>query len=107
MYNDTSYSEQAKRIKEIAPKTSGAHGSSSGLAKLLFLQDKYPNATRALHQADWIAGQLCEHFDITNENNALKNGYDPQSAKWPEWFRVSLYPIPNSVFAVTNMEITG
>jgi len=87
MYNDASCKEQAEHIKAIAPKTSGAHGSSSGLAKLLYLQDKYPNATRALHQADWIAGQLCGRFDITDENNALKTGYDPESATWPDWLQ--------------------
>jgi len=87
MYNDASCAEQAERIKANAPKTSGAHGSSSGLAKLLYLQDKYPEATHALHQADWITGQLCGHFDITDENNALKTGYDPQSEKWPDWLQ--------------------
>ena len=85
MYNDASCTEQAERIKAIAPTTSGAHGSSSGLTKLLYLQDKYPNATRALHQADWITGQLCGRFDVTDENNALKTGYDPQLKKWPDW----------------------
>jgi len=87
MYNDASCSEQAERIKAIAPITSGAHGSSSGLAKLLYLQDKYPEATHALHQADWITGQLCGRFDITDENNALKTGYDPQTNKWPNWLQ--------------------
>ena len=87
MYNDASCSEQAELIKAIAPNTSGAHGSSSGLAKLLYLQKNHPRATRLLHQADWVAGQLCGRFDITDENNALKTGYDPQSAKWPDWLQ--------------------
>jgi len=87
MYNDASCSEQAELIKNIAPKTSGAQGNSSGLAKLLYLQKNHPKATRLLHQADWVAGQLCGRFDVTDENNALKTGYDPQSAKWPDWLQ--------------------
>jgi len=58
MYNDASCTGQAERIKAIAPQSSGAHGTGSGLAKLLYLQNKYPTATRLLHQADWITGQL-------------------------------------------------
>ena len=87
MYNDASCTGQAERIKAIAPKTSGAHGSSSGLAKLLYLHDKYPKATRLLHQADWVTGQLCGRFDITDANNALKSGYDPELEKWPDWLQ--------------------
>jgi len=87
MYNDASCTGQAEQIKAIAPQSSGAHGTGSGLAKLLYLQNKYPTATRLLHQADWIAGQLCECFDITDEHNALKTGYDPQAGKWPNWLQ--------------------
>lgn len=87
MYNDASCAEQAERIKALAPQSSGAHGISSGLAKLLYLQEKYPEATRLLHQADWLTGQLCGRFDITDANNALKTGYDPQAEEWPAWLQ--------------------
>jgi sugar (pentulose or hexulose) kinase len=40
---------------------------------------------RVIHQADWIVGQLCGVFDVTDENNALKSGYDPVARMWPEW----------------------
>lgn len=86
MYNDAFCSEQATRIKPIAPAESAAHGPSSGLAKLLYLQDHYPQAKHLLHQADWISGQLCGCFNISDENNALKTGYDPIKSQWPNWF---------------------
>jgi len=85
MYNDAYCSEQAALIKTQAPPDSAAHGSSSGLAKLLYLQKHHPQASHLLHQADWIAGKLCGRFDISDENNALKTGYDPQTSKWPGW----------------------
>ncbi|VAW71953.1 Carbohydrate kinase, FGGY family [hydrothermal vent metagenome] len=85
MYNDSYCAEQAALIKRIAPDTSAAHGNSSGLAKLLYLQQLLPQATHLLHQADWIAGKLCGRFDFSDENNALKSGYDPVQGQWPDW----------------------
>jgi len=85
MYNDGFCTKQTKRISDIAPVTSAAHGTSSGLAKLLYLQESSPEAKHFLHQADWIVGQLTGKFNITDENNALKSGYDPINTCWPEW----------------------
>ncbi len=85
MYNDLHCTVQAKKIKNIAPKNTAAHGASAGLAKLLYLHDKYPQAKIGLHQADWIIGKLCGRFNISDENNALKTGYDPTISKWPAW----------------------
>lgn len=85
MYNDAFCSEQAERISTIAPADCAALGSSSGLARLLYLEQHTPQASHYCHQADWIAGQLSGRFDISDENNALKSGYDPLQQKWPEW----------------------
>lgn len=85
MYNDAYCIEQANKIKAIAPADSAAHGTSSGLAKLLYLGQQYPQAKYYCHQADWIAGQFSGRFDISDENNALKSGYDPIQQGWPEW----------------------
>jgi len=85
MYNDASSTQQAKQISVIAPSNSAAHGASSGLAKLLQLQQSYTHASHLLHQADWIVGKLCGRFNISDENNALKTGYDPLTSSWPQW----------------------
>ena len=88
MYNDARGSNEAKEIAAIAPAESGAHGASSALAKLLWLQKQGlpDNAIHALHQADWIAGQLSGRFGISDENNCLKLGYDIIERCWPTWF---------------------
>ncbi|MEN8107564.1 MAG: FGGY-family carbohydrate kinase [Pseudomonadota bacterium] len=87
MYNDARATAEATRIAATAPADSGAHGASSGLAKLLYLQTSglTANASRVLHQADWLLGRLAGRFDTTDENNALKLGYDPVSRCWPGW----------------------
>lgn len=72
------------RIAPIVARDSAAHGPTSGLAKALVLQS-LPGAEKILHQADWIAGRLAGHFGTTDENNALKTGYDPVERRWPDW----------------------
>lgn len=87
MYNDARAADEAQRIAGVAPAESGAHGRSSALAKLLHLTGRktVTGAAHALHQADWIAGRLTGKFGISDENNALKLGYDPISRTWPHW----------------------
>jgi len=96
MYNDERSTEQAAKIAAIAPQDSAAHGASSALAKLMYLQEQ-PDIARASKtslkstrhaqfQADWIAGQLCHRSDVSDENNCLKLGYDIVKREWPEWF---------------------
>jgi sugar (pentulose or hexulose) kinase len=87
MYNDARAIEQSKRIANIAPKASGAHGSSSGLAKLLYLQqhNDLPANAKLLHQADWINFKLGAPLGVSDYNNALKTGYDPVDQSWPNW----------------------
>lgn len=87
LYNDARAQAQAQRIAGLAPRESGAHGPTSSLAKLLWWLG-YRDAGRArhaLHQADWLAGRLTERWGLSDENNALKMGYDPASRAWPAW----------------------
>ncbi|MEO5325032.1 FGGY-family carbohydrate kinase [Mesorhizobium sp. CC13] len=72
------------RIAAVIPAESAAHGATSGLAKALVFQD-VAGVAKVLHQADWIAGRLAGHFRTTDENNALKTGYDPIDRRWPDW----------------------
>lgn len=86
MYNDARAVDAAQLIKSVAPPESGAQGPTAALAKLMHLQAAMPSDVRhTLHQADWIAGRLCGRFDFSDENNALKLGYDPIQRRWPDW----------------------
>jgi sugar (pentulose or hexulose) kinase len=85
MYDDkVADADLLSRIAPLIPPQSAAHGPTSGLAKMLSFQS-IRNVARLLHQADWIAGRLSGCFDVTDENNALKSGYEPLSACWPDW----------------------
>jgi sugar (pentulose or hexulose) kinase len=87
MYNDARAVAAAQRIEVCSPHDSAAHGASSSLAKLLWLLDTPAgkSATHALHQADWLLGQLSGRYGISDENNALKLGYDVVNRCWPDW----------------------
>lgn len=84
MYNDGRSQAEAQHIAQIAPKESAAHGATSTLAKLLHLNPG-PEIRYALHQADWIVGNLTGHYGISDENNCLKLGYDAIHKRWPAW----------------------
>ena len=84
MYNDARAASEAAQIARAAPPDSAAHGASSGLAKLLYLRGTLAGRDwLALHQADWLTGQLTGCFGVSDENNALKTGYDPVNHTWP------------------------
>lgn len=85
MYNDpVGDADILARISDHAPQESAAHGATSGLAKVLTFQS-IPGVFRIIHQADWLAGHFTGLYDVTDENNALKTGYDPVNRQWPDW----------------------
>lgn len=88
-YDEPAAGTWAAVIAGQAPAESGAHGNSSGLARALHLAALYGlrGPCQLLSQADWIAGRLCGRFDCTDENNALKLGYDPVARRWPDWLQ--------------------
>jgi sugar (pentulose or hexulose) kinase len=94
MYNDSRAREAARQVAAVAPQNCAAHGASASLAKLLWLLQTPAARTahHALHQADWVLGRLRGRFGCSDENNALKLGYDPGARCWPDW--LSQLPIP-------------
>ena len=94
MYNDSRARKAAADVAAVAPVAAAAHGASASLAKLLWLLDTpaADQAAHALHQADWLTGRLCGRFGVSDENNALKLGYDPSARRWPDWLQQ--LPVP-------------
>jgi sugar (pentulose or hexulose) kinase len=86
LYNDPAPEAAVRAVAAAAPAGSAAAGAASPLAKLLAMQDA-PGTARLAHQADWIAARLGTPLGISDENNALKTGYDPQQRCWPGWLR--------------------
>jgi sugar (pentulose or hexulose) kinase len=84
LYNDVADDAAIAAVGRVAPANSAAHGATSPLARAMRLLQT-GGVARILHQADWIAGQISGRFDVSDENNALKTGYDPVARVWPAW----------------------
>ena len=93
-YNEPAEQRWSDLINRLAPTASGAHGSSSGLARALQLatEAELVKDFQIHSQADWVAASLCADFSWCDENNALKLGYDPVNRCWPEWLNQLAIP---------------
>ena len=88
MYNDQRAAKESRSLSTTAPPQSVVCSPSSSLSKLLWLLRHFPPPHRhALHQSEWISGKLCGRFDLGDENNCLKLGYDPLNRCWPDWLQ--------------------
>ncbi len=97
MYDDKRATLEANKIFKIAPCTSGALGASSTLAKVMWLEANLKNNEAAFvcHQADFINFYFTGKLNVTDENNALKLGYDSLQGCWPEWIKsLTSLPLP-------------
>ena len=101
LYNDCADAADIAVVERVAPPQAAVHGATSPLARAMRLL-RTPGVARVLHQADWIAAQFSGRFDISDESNALKTGYDPVGRKWPDWIAatgVALRKLPAVVAA--------
>ncbi len=98
MYNDSRAQAQSDRIAALAPTGTGVQGPGSSLAKLLYFREQLPpdRFRYLLHQADWILARLSGRIGISDENHALKLGYDAVQRIWPEW--LARLGIPRHLF---------
>jgi sugar (pentulose or hexulose) kinase len=94
LYDDARAVEQARQLACTAPPHAAVHSPSSSLAKALWLlATPRPGARHLLHQADWILGRLTGRLGTSDENNALKLGYDPVGRRWPAWLAGTGLPL--------------
>jgi len=93
MYSDKRSASQALKCTAAALKYHNkgytAFNSSSGLAKMVWFVETYPEKAarlhRWLHAADYITGRLSGVWGITDYTNAFKSGYDISDYCWPEY----------------------
>ena len=86
------YNDARGGVPTVAPATSPAHSATSSLSKALWWQTNLPENTLdkahyLVHQADWLSSLLHGKPGISDYNNALKLGFDPQTLKYPGWLR--------------------
>lgn len=84
------YNDSRGGAPTVAPVDSPAHSATSSLAKALWWHTHLPDhrlhqAHYLVHQADWLSSLLHGKPGISDYNNALKLGYDPQALAYPQW----------------------
>lgn len=75
-------------VKSIAPENHTVCSGSSTLCKLVSWWNSYDSAKDSavlLHQADWLLWLLHGKLGVSDYNNALKVGYDPEIDNYPSW----------------------
>lgn len=91
MYNSAGFDAEEALIDGHAEEGSITRGGNSALARLLRLQSE-DHDRRAHHvcmQADFILARLRGAGGVSDANNVLKLGYDPQTGVWPDWFQAA------------------
>ncbi len=91
LYDDVADPAILARVRSAAPETTAASGATSPLARAIGMLGM-TGLARVLHEADWVAGRFSGVFDATDENNALKTGYDPVARAWPDWIEAAGMP---------------
>lgn len=95
LYNDACPATMLESLIPIVPANHVVLGSTSSLAKLLWMQQlsSFSEAKYLLHQADWLASLLHGQLGISDYHNALKLGYDVENLQYPEWLEQLKIPL--------------
>lgn len=94
MYNSGGFDEEAARIARFAPDPHITRGTGSALARAFRLvsEDRAGSAALLCHQADFISARLMRRGGTSDQHNALKTGFDPGGAGWPDWLAAAGMP---------------
>ncbi|MEL6203703.1 MAG: FGGY-family carbohydrate kinase [Pseudomonadota bacterium] len=94
MYNSKGFDDEAAAIATHAPPAHITRGSNSALARAMRLasEDEESRARHLMHQADFVAARLIGRGGLSDHNNALKTGFDPETGEWPDWIGEAIDP---------------
>ncbi|KAI9123994.1 hypothetical protein K1719_005294 [Acacia pycnantha] len=89
LYNE-SCPDALPMVKSIAPPNHTVCSGSSTLCKLVSWWnhvDSNKKSAQLLHQADWLLWLIHGKLGVSDYNNALKVGYDPEVDSYPAWLK--------------------
>jgi len=96
LYDDMRGITIAEELNRKLASGSTTYGSSFSLIKAGWVRQEEPSVWdtvhRLLHPTDWLTGRLTGCYEISDETNALKLGYNHEVANWDR--AVSLMNIP-------------
>ena len=87
MYNDARAHAEALaiRARSSLPNVSSSWSLPKSHWIMTHDPERFARTHYFLHQADWMTGQLCGSYGITDYSNGLKMGLDLATNRWPSW----------------------
>ncbi len=86
------YSHSCPELKESIQKILKGQDNSldvnSSLARAILLIKKYGENILLRHQADWVSGWLLDNWDLGEEGNNVRLGWDLLQKSWPKSFEL-------------------
>jgi hypothetical protein len=98
LYNE-SFPDALPAVESIAPANHTVCSASSTLCKLVSWWNTTAGgggsgaapAAVLMHQSDWLLWLLHGRLGVSDYNNALKVGYDPEADAYPSWLMSQPY----------------
>ncbi|WVZ62819.1 hypothetical protein U9M48_012519 [Paspalum notatum var. saurae] len=98
LYNE-SFPDALPAVESIAPANHTVCSASSTLCKLVSWWNGSSSASGSsaaavpvlMHQSDWLLWLLHGQYGVSDYNNALKVGYDPEVDAYPSWLTSQPY----------------
>ncbi|PVH63781.1 hypothetical protein PAHAL_2G105000 [Panicum hallii] len=97
LYNE-SFPDALPAVESIAPANHTVCSASSTLCKLVSWWNTAGSdgtgsgsAAVLMHQSDWLLWLLHGQYGVSDYNNALKVGYDPEADAYPSWLMAQPY----------------
>ena len=81
------FTEHSLACTQIFSKLENRHLNKSSFLRALELINRYGINLLLRHQADWINGWLTNNWQLGEEGNNLKLGWDIEKKKWPESYK--------------------
>ncbi len=82
-----SYSEYSNEINKLFIKDCPGSSSSGSVGRALKLTSLYGNKILLRHQADWVSGWILNNWELGEEGNNLRMGWEISTSSWPLTFR--------------------
>ena len=78
--------EYSEQINKLFIKDCPGSSTSGSVGRALRLISLYGNKILLIHQADWISGWILNNWELGEEGNNIRMGWDISTSSWPKTF---------------------
>ena len=82
----SSFPEYSTEINKLFIRDCPGSSTSGSVGRALRLLSLYGNEILLMHQADWISGWILNNWELGEESNNLRMGWEISNSSWPASF---------------------